>query len=136
MRFFHLLAAIVIIGYLYVPNLQATEITGTTLDLKCVHDNKDYLSLNGLVVPVKVFVKGCIEQFTNPEASDTTHGGVDEPKIDGATGVPAIEKWTILSLEEIDRIPCKVNEWSKSNPNTTDSTEIKIDLSTECVKQP
>jgi hypothetical protein len=110
----------------------ASEISGTRLDLECVYQNLDALSLDGLLDPVRPDIAGCRDLFASPVATDKTHSGLSEPDLDiEETAQPFLER-AELSIEQIERIPCMLEDWLVTNPDAESDTVITLNLDTEC----
>lgn len=117
-----------------LPAVSATagEITGTEDALKCVHANIGNLSFDGLLDPVTVDVGGCVALFASPVAADTVHSGLGVPDVPVDTTAQPFEDRTELTLEQMRRIDCKLQEWLAANPKAAADTEITLTLDTVC----
>lgn len=110
----------------------AVEIQGTVAELTCVYENREALSLFGFNDPARVYVPACRDQFAHADASDTTHGGVQEPELDERPGLPPIDEWSLFTIDEMERIGCKLDAWRAANLDATEETRLTLDLSDDC----
>ena len=129
-----LVALALVFGLIASSRVVAGEITGTLKDLECVFEQRDALSLGGLIDPIRLDVAGCVKMFSGGVATDRVHAGLSEPDFPLDKSAQLIAERVELTIAQIERIACHLNAWSAANPGATADAMITLDLNVECTK--
>lgn len=121
-----------VLTMLFAAEATAAEVEGTQTDLTCVYENIDALSLQGLLNPVAVDVQGCVSLFASPVATDGVHAGLSAPDLPVDSAAQLIEERTVLTVQQMERIACKLEEWLATNQSADAYTLITLKLDTDC----
>lgn len=127
-----IIAFATVLTTIFAIGAMSAEIEGTQTDLKCVHANIDALSLQGLLNPVAVDVEGCVTLFASPVATDDVHAGLSPPDLPVDSAAQPIEERTKLSVQQMERIACKLEEWLATNQSADADTLIALRLDADC----